>query len=85
MGDVLIGGHSSSDTTSDFKLVILCFIGVDQFYGFEILHNVHVIYGLNFHVGFYKLGECGAIVDLGTCLLVDPTINILVILDSITL
>jgi hypothetical protein len=84
MGDVLIGGHNSSDTISDFELVVLCFIGVDQFYGFEILQNVHVIYGLNFHVGFCKLGECGAIVDLGTCLLADPTINILVISDSIT-
>jgi hypothetical protein len=84
MGDVLLGGHNSSDTISDFKLVVLCFIGVDQFYGFEILQNVHVIYGLNFHVGFCKLGECGAIVDLGTCLLADPTINILVISDSMT-
>jgi hypothetical protein len=85
MGDVLIDGHSSSDTTSDLKLVIICSIVVDQFYGFFILQDVNVIYGLNFHVGFCKLGRGGAIVNLGTSLLDKPIINILGILGSITL
>ncbi len=40
MGDVLIDKHSSSDTISDFKLVIICLIGVDQFYGFFTLQNI---------------------------------------------
>jgi len=85
MGDVLIDGHSSSDTISDFKLVIICLIGVNQFYEFFILQNVNVNYGLNFHVGFCKLGRGGAIVNLGTSLLAKPIINISGILSSITL
>ncbi len=85
MGDVLIDGHSSSDTFSDFKLFFIFLIGVDQFYDFFILQDVNVIYGLNFHVGFCKLGRGGAIVNLGTSLLVKPIINILSILGSITL
>jgi hypothetical protein len=85
MGDVLIDGHSSSDTISDFKLVFICLIGVDQFYEFFILQDVNVIYGLNFHIGFCKLGRGGAIVNLGTSLLAKPIINILSILGSITL
>jgi len=85
MGDVLIDGHSSSDTISDFKLVIICLIGVNQFYEFFILQNVNVNYGLNFHVGFCKLGRGGAIVNLGTSLLAKPIINISGISSSITL
>jgi hypothetical protein len=85
MGDVLIDGHSSSDTINDFNLVIICLIGVDQFYGFFILQNVNVTYGLNFHVGFCKLGRGGAIVNLGTSLLAKLMISILGISGNITL